>query len=73
MLIEKAEKSKKKFLYDDAWLYCATLTQGNKYDWRIPTLIETSRYNMDSHWDTQPSETYVYRGVAWYIHPVRDL
>jgi hypothetical protein len=23
--------------YDEAWLYCATCTHDNKYDWRIPT------------------------------------
>ena len=73
MLIEKAEHNKTKFSYDIAWLYCATLTQGNKYDWRIPTFTECSIYNMDSHWDTRPSESYAYRGVAWYITPVRDI
>ena len=72
-MIEKAEKSKKKFLYDDAWLYCATLTYDNKYNWRIPTFNEISMYNMDSHWNTKFNETYSYAGIAWYIHPVRDL
>ena len=72
-MIEKAEKNKKKFLYDDAWLYCATLTQDNKYNWRIPTFNEISMYNMDSHWHTKPHQTYSYAGVAWYITPVRDL
>jgi len=72
MPIEKAEKNKTKFLYDDAWLYCATLTQDNKYNWRIPTFNEISMYNMDSHWDDL-DDSYAYAGVAWYIHPVRDL
>ena len=73
MLIEQAEKNKIKLSYDIAWLYCATLTQDNKYDWRMPTFPECSIYNMDSHWFSLPHETYAYAGVAWYIHPVRDL
>lgn len=24
--------------YDEAWLYCITLTYDNKYDWRMPTI-----------------------------------
>lgn len=32
------------FLWDEAWLYCITLTHDNKHDWRMP--IETdATYN----------------------------
>jgi hypothetical protein len=71
-MIEQATKHKTKCSYDIAWLYCATLTYNNTYDWRIPTFTECSIYNMDSHWFHLPYETYRYAGVAWYIHPVRD-
>ena len=30
--------------YDDAWLYCATLTYNDNYDWRIPSLTEFVEY-----------------------------
>lgn len=26
--------------YDEAWMYCATCTHNNKYDWRIPSQDE---------------------------------
>lgn len=26
--------------YDEAWLYCATCTHNDKYDWRLPTYKE---------------------------------
>ena len=26
--------------FDEAWLYCVTLTYNNKYDWRMPTSDE---------------------------------
>jgi hypothetical protein len=56
--------------YDEAWLYCATLTYNNKYDWRIPTYDECSMYNIDSHWFHLPYETFVH---GTYITPVRDV
>jgi len=56
--------------YDEAWLYCATLTYDNKYNWRMPTRTE---------WMLIPSAVY-----SWYedrqiiniryrkVTPVRD-
>ena len=37
LLIEQAPRFKQDITYDEAWLYCATLTHNNNYDWRLPT------------------------------------
>ncbi len=69
-MIEIAPLSDFKMSYDKAWLYCATLTYKNKYDWRIPTDAEFT-YNEEideesfdqsdelhhSHWRVQPVRT----------------
>ena len=36
-MIEVAPLLEHELDYDGAWLYCATLTYNNKYDWRVPT------------------------------------
>lgn len=39
-MIETALVSIDTLPVDIAWLYCATLTYNNKYDWRFPTIYE---------------------------------
>ena len=36
--------------YDEAWLYCATLTYNNKYDWRMPSSLEYNDLSMGKTW-----------------------
>lgn len=36
-MIEQAPRFNQDITYDEAWLYCATLTYYNKHDWRLPT------------------------------------
>ena len=38
-MIEIAPEELQTYLlkWDEAWLYCITLTHDNKYDWRMPT------------------------------------
>lgn len=38
-MIEVAPEELQTYLlkWDEAWLYCITLTYDNKYDWRMPT------------------------------------
>lgn len=39
-MIETAPVSIDTLLVDEAWLYCATLTYDNKYDWRLHEFSE---------------------------------
>ncbi len=39
-MIEVAPILKINLSYDEAWLYCVTLTYNSKYDWRMPTSDE---------------------------------
>ena len=36
-MIEQAPRFNRDLTYDEAWLYCATLTLNNQHDWRLPT------------------------------------
>jgi hypothetical protein len=55
--------------YDEAWLYCATLTHNNKYDWRIPTDYEfTYNDEIDEESFDQSDEP---RPSHWRVQPVR--
>lgn len=37
MMFEYATHSEDSVSFDQAWLYCATCTHNDKYDWRLPT------------------------------------
>jgi hypothetical protein len=41
--------------FDEAWLYCATLTHNNKYDWRMT--------NYDEYYDSNMNE--IMYGYGW--------
>jgi len=58
------------FTYDEAWLYCATLTHNGKYNWRIPTENEYLDYEIDG-WLDEEKDDY----VLWpqQVTPVRDV
>jgi hypothetical protein len=57
------------FDYDGAWLYIATCTHNNKYDWRMPTIEDSI---LDGRIEGWIDSEYDY---AWtdIVTPVRDL
>jgi hypothetical protein len=65
--LEYAPYSKNKIGWDNAWLYCATCTYDDKYDWRMLTVNEF-RNNLYIHgWNCVPIEM-----VEFVVLPVRD-
>jgi hypothetical protein len=73
-MIEIGPRTKKKMSYDDAWLYCATLTHDNYYNWRIPTQQEYLDPDfVHSHvWDQSDAKTYRLKDIMFPTVPVRD-
>jgi hypothetical protein len=79
-MIELAPQPKERMNFDTAWLYCATLTYKNKYDWRIPTNAEV-RYNEEIDEDSfdQLDEVRLvnydldHYYSQWRVQPVRTL
>ena len=72
-MIELAYKSQDKLCKDPAWLYCATCTHDNKYDWRLPTDHEL---NTDELLNSSYQFTWAEDDMAGYVLyaiPVRDL
>lgn len=81
-MIEHAVMSRHELPSDEAWLYCATLTYDNKYDWRMPTYMERI---MDSSgiflatWDIEDIDDVFKRSIwrghksIYHILPVRDI
>jgi hypothetical protein len=63
--LEYAEYSNYKIYWDDTWLYCATCTYNNKYDWRMFTRDEFCN-------DPNAYGWYGIDGVPAFILPVRD-
>jgi hypothetical protein len=49
-MIELAPEAKEQISYDTAWLYCATLTRNNYYDWRLPTHKEYNKSLLIMNW-----------------------
>ena len=71
-MIEIAPLLEHKIDYDGAWLYCATLTYNNKYDWRIPTDDEfTYNEEIDDESFDQSDDNDVWRYRLRPVHPVR--
>jgi len=61
-----------RFSFDNAWLYCATLTYNNNYDWRIPTEEEFYDYEaIDCDAFDQNDEGLKIAKVTHKICPVR--
>ena len=62
---------------DDAWLYCATHTHKNKYDWRMPTKVERVESGYFGTWDIDDhlrrSAMTIGRFAICQIIPVRDI
>lgn len=71
-MIEFAPMPPGRVTFDAAWLYCATLTYNNKYDWRIPTEDEFCSYE-EIHCDSfdQNDEHLKIFKVTHFICPVR--
>lgn len=65
-MIEFAPEVLDRINYDTAWLYCATLTYKNKYDWRIPTHDEYTRSAIISGWFENRQTD-----ILWHCQPVR--
>jgi len=66
-MIELAPTSKYTMTYDEAWLYCITLTYDNKHDWRMPTIQDM---DIDTEgWLLNDEEDYSWPMV---VTPVRD-
>ena len=67
--IEIAPTTTTLFTYDEAWLYCATLTLDNNYDWRMPTIRDMDD-SIDG-WLDEEKDDY----VLWpqRVTPVRDV
>ena len=61
---------------DKAILYVWTCTHDNKYDWRFPTLHESSKHSFTgwNEYDLYVFEHEVsYDPIYWTITPVRDI
>ena len=78
-MIELGPTSKVKLSIDMAWLYCATLTHDEKYNWRMPTYNE--RWNSipgsSLTWDSdeyQSGTAYNEYNItpSYKVIPVRD-
>jgi|688.fasta_scaffold387383_2 hypothetical protein len=71
-MLEFAPMPAGRFSFDDAWLYCATLTYNNNYDWRIPTEDEFCNYEeIDCDAFDQNDEGLKIAKVTHKICPVR--
>lgn len=71
-MIEIAPLLEHKMDYDGAWLYCATLTYNNKYDWRIPTDDEfTYNEEIDEQSFDQSDDGRYRRQLHRPVNPVR--
>jgi hypothetical protein len=75
-MIEVAPVLKFNLLYDEAWLYCATLTYDNHYDWRMPTSDEyyDACYEIDQD-SYDESDEYRDNLIYWNLRtcPVRTI
>lgn len=49
-MLELGPTAKERMNFDTAWLYIATLTYNNQYDWRLPTMFEVM-YSGDFNFD----------------------
>jgi len=67
-MVEFAPANLTHLLYDEAWLYCATLTYDNHYDWRLPTYHEELKlWNIIYHPSNNPNHAR-----AWIqVHPTK--
>jgi hypothetical protein len=77
-MIEHADESPHKITCDEAWLYCATLTHNNKYDWRMPTYDERMKLEFFDIWDIvdyidRPNAAWLNYNATCFIIPVRDI
>ena len=73
-MIELAPVLDKWYTYDTAWLYCATLTHNNKYDWRLPSLDEYNDYDeIDIDCFDVTDDELIKAGFKHKICPVRTV
>ena len=79
LMIKYGPTSTELLSHDDAWLYCATLTHENKYDWRMPNRLEHTSIPPSTWFDgrfshlDQISRNTDIRRMKLGITPVRDL
>lgn len=58
----------------EAWLYCATCTHNNKYDWRLPTHAEYLTSTFPSGlWNESDVDYNIWMDNRYNVVPVRDV
>jgi len=72
-MIELAPQEPERMEYDQAWLYCATLTYDNKYDWRMPTNWEWNRTAGMRSWFELSLDIYHPLDLYLPVIPVRTV
>ena len=74
-MIDLAPRPDKEFNYDEAFLYCLTLTYNGHKDWRIPTRAEYEHH--DSIYATAWHDGRMHRGANFdfkhITQPVRTV
>jgi hypothetical protein len=73
-MIEYGLKLEDVVAYDTAWLYCATLTHNNHYDWRLPTSDEWYKFFRDEPTEVNYSRVWYQDRITpyqWFCLPVR--
>jgi hypothetical protein len=58
--------------YDIAWLYCATLTRDNKYDWRMPYSTEYNDLSIGHTWYIERIRANSIESSKLKVVPIRD-
>lgn len=61
--------------YDEAWLYCATLTYDNKYNWRMPYSTEYNDLSIGHTWYIERIRAYISNSNSGKLKvvPVRTI
>lgn len=77
-MIKRGPGSPKRLCHDDAWLYCATLTHENKYDWRMPNRSEHTTIPAGTWFDDRFAHLTNHRHsidttMKMYVTPVREI
>jgi hypothetical protein len=75
LMIKRGPGSPKRLCHDDAWLYCATLTHENKYDWRMPNRSEHTSIPPSTWFDGRfvAHVTEYHTSITMPVTPVREI
>jgi hypothetical protein len=73
-MIKRGPRSPKRLSHDEAWLYCATLTHENKYDWRMPNRSEHTSIPPGNWFDGRFNMYLEYHTImSMAVTPVREI